>query len=83
MQTNPVVDVSAAFLGRAVAGRERGLLVGELGVPVQQGEGDSSVEVIHVYTGVDHVLNAVQKKVWQGLGILSWMVPPVGWNTLC
>lgn len=83
MQTDPVVYVSAAFLGLAVAVREGGLLVGELGIPVQHGEGDRSVEVIHVHTGVDHVLDAVQQKVWQGLGILGWMMPPIGWDTLC
>lgn len=83
VQTDPVGHVSAAVLGLAVAVREGDLLVGELGVPVQHGEGDRSVQVIHVDAGGDHVLDAVQQKVWQGLVILGLMMPPIGWDTLC
>ena len=83
MQPNPIAYDPAAVLSLAVAVRDWGLLVGELGIPVQHGEGDSSVEVIHVHTCVDHVLDTIQKKVWQGLGILLWVVPPIGWDTLC
>ena len=83
MQPNPIAYDPAAVLSLAVAVRDGGLLVGELGIPVQHGEGDRSVQVIHVDAGGDHVLDAVQQKVWQGLGILGLMMPPIGWDTLC